>query len=65
MTREFVVIDDGFETELIDPVLSVDETATAWFVDNGFHQYEVPKIPGRTVIERCSHPFCEGAHDHA
>lgn len=52
MPDEFVVFDDGDETESIDPVFSVDETATAWFVDNGPHVYEVPKLPGRTVEVR-------------
>lgn len=52
MSIEFVVFDDGHETDWIDPVVSISETATAWFVDNGHDVYEVPKLPGRTVITR-------------
>lgn len=52
MTTEFVVVDDGEETDWIDPAEHIHETATAWFVDNGYHVYEVPKLPGRTVTTR-------------
>lgn len=49
---EFVVFDNGTETDWIDPAVTVNETAAAWFVDNGYDVYEVPKLPGRTVITR-------------
>ena len=58
MSSEFVVFDDGEEADWIDPVVSVspvvsvNETGAAWFVDNGCATYEVPKLPGRTVAIR-------------
>lgn len=52
MATEIVTIDNGVETDWIDPVVEVRETADAWLVDNGYGTYEIEKRPGRTVIER-------------
>lgn len=50
--NEFVVFDgDGTESEWIDPVVNITETAESWFVDNGHALYEVPKR-GRTMLVR-------------
>ena len=52
MNSEFVVFDDGEESDWIDPVVHANETGAAWFVDNGHHTYEIPKLPGRTIAVR-------------
>lgn len=52
MSTEFVVVDNGIETDYIDPVVSVKETDKAWVVNNSYATFEIAKKPGRTVLER-------------
>lgn len=43
MTTEFVVIDHGKEVDWIDPVVSVSEDESFWYVNNGHYTYHVEK----------------------
>jgi hypothetical protein len=50
---EFVSVDEqGIEHDWIDPVLSVEETETAFAVDNGCYVYEVLKQKGWKYVQR-------------
>ena len=56
--QEFVVFDGDQETDWYDPVAKDDitETDEGWTVDNGWGEWFIEKIEGRTVVIRESTP---------
>lgn len=48
MVTEFVLIEDGKETDWIDPVLDFTESPDHWSVWNGYSTYLFVKRPGVT-----------------
>jgi len=52
LSSEFVVFDNGVETDWYDPVTTAQEDDTGWTVNNTYHEYRIEKKPGRTVLIR-------------
>lgn len=52
MIQEAVVFENGNETDWIDPVISLREDESFWYVFNGHYTYHIEKSKYRELIVR-------------
>ena len=52
MTQEAVVLENGRESDWVDPVISVEEDQFEWRVFNGHYTYHIAKAPYKELLIR-------------